>query len=82
MLCYTIFMLCYAMVYVVKDKHRASVAMHQHKNPYHGGSEIFNFGKLFLGHSYYSLGLSDLCMGMKIFIEKMYLSYITSMATH
>ena len=55
--------------------------MPQHKNPCHGGSEIYNFGKLFLGHNYFSLGLSDLCMGMKLFIEKNYLSYITSKAT-
>ena len=34
-----------------------------HKNP--GGLEIYNFGKPFLGHHNYILGLSDLCLGVE-----------------
>ena len=39
-----------------------------HKNPCLRGHKIYNFGKVFLGHHYYILGLSDLCVGVeKIF---------------
>ena len=34
----------------------------QHKNPCSGDNSIYNFGKLFLGHHYYTLNLSDLCL--------------------
>ena len=36
-----------------------------------GGHEISNFGRSFLGHHYYILGLSDQCLGVenKIFKE-------------
>ena len=30
-----------------------------HKKPCPGGREINNFGRPFLGHHYYTLGLSD-----------------------
>ena len=36
-----------------------------HKNPSPGGHEIYNFGTPFLGHHYYILNLSDLCVGVK-----------------
>ena len=29
------------------------------------GHEIYNLGRPFLGHYYYILGLSDLCMGVE-----------------
>ena len=50
-----------------------------HKNPCPRGHEIYNFGRPFLGHHYYILGLSDLCLGVetKIFKEIMYFHYIT-----
>ena len=32
----------------------------QHKNPYPGGHEIYNFGTPFLGHQYYLLSLYEL----------------------
>ena len=39
-----------------------------HKNPCPTGHEIYNFTLPFLGHHYYILGLSDLCLGLeKIF---------------
>ena len=34
-----------------------------HKNHCLRGHEIYNFGRPFLGHHYYILGLSDLCLG-------------------
>ena len=34
-----------------------------HKNPSLGGLEIYNFVKLFSGHHYYILSLSELCPG-------------------
>ena len=42
-----------------------------------------NFGRPFLGHYYYILSLSDICMGveMKIFQEIMHFHYMTYMAT-
>ena len=50
------------------------MATPEHKNPYPGGHEVYNFGRLFLGHHYYKLGLSDLCLGVekKIFKEIMH----------
>ena len=30
------------------------------KNSRPGGDEIYNFGRLFLGHNYYTLSLSDI----------------------
>ena len=44
------------------------------QEPLPRGHEIYNFGRLFLGHHYYILGLSDLCLGVekKILKEIMY----------
>ena len=54
----------------------------QHKNTFHGGHEIYNFGGPFLIHYYYTLSLSDLCLGVEmIFKEIMYFDYITIIAT-
>ena len=36
------------------------MATPQHKNPYPGGHEIYNFGRPFLGHHYYLLSLYEL----------------------
>ena len=36
-----------------------------HQNPCPGGHEIYNMGTPFLGHQYFILSLSDLCMGVK-----------------
>ena len=33
----------------------------QHKNPYHRGHEIYNFGRPFLSHYNYALSLSESC---------------------
>ena len=41
------------------------MATPQHKNPCRGGHEFYNFGRLFLGHHYYKLSLSDLCLGIE-----------------
>ena len=59
------------------------MAMPQHKNPCLGGHEIYNFGRPFLGHHYYILSLSDLCLGVekKICKEIMYFNFMTYMAT-
>ena len=58
------------------------MATPQHKNPDPGGHEIYNFGRPFLGHHYYILGLSDLCLGVekKIVKEIMQIQYMTPMA--
>ena len=54
------------------------MVMPQHKNPCVGGNEINNFGRHFLGHHKYILGLSDLCLGVekKIFKQIMHLKNI------
>ena len=36
-----------------------------HKNPCPESHEIYNFVRPLLGHHYYILSLSDLCMGVK-----------------
>ena len=48
-----------------------------------GGHEIYNFGRPFLGHHYYTLSLSDLCLGVEKTIVKeiMHFHYMTYMAT-
>ena len=47
------------------------------------GHEIYNFGRPFLGHHYYIISLSDLCLGAekKIFKEIMHFHYMTYKAT-
>ena len=41
-----------------------------HKNICPGGHEMYNFGRPFLGHHYYIISLSDLCLGIEnIFYE-------------
>ena len=50
----------------------------QHKNRCPGGHESNNFNRPFLGHYYYILSLSDLCLGVeKIFKVVMYFQYMT-----
>ena len=48
------------------------MAMNQHKKPCEVGHEIYNFGRPFLGHYYYTLSLSELRPGIekKIFLKK------------
>ena len=41
------------------------MATPQHKKPCPIGHEIYNFGRPFLGHDYYIISLSDLCLGIK-----------------
>ena len=45
--------------------------------------EIYNFGRPFLGHHYYKLGLSDLCLGVEKMILKEIVQFpdMTYMAT-
>ena len=59
------------------------MATPQHKNPCPGGHEIYNFGRPFLGHHYYSLGLYDLRLGVekKMVKEIMHFHYLTYMTT-
>ena len=54
-----------------------------HKNPCSGGNSIYNFGKLFLGHHYYTLNLSVLCLSeeKKILRELMHFHSMTYLAT-
>ena len=54
------------------------MAMPERKNPCPGGHESYNFGRLFLGHHYFILSVSDLCLGVekKIFKEIMHFYYI------
>ena len=52
-----------------------------HQNPSPGVDDIYNFGRPFLGHHYYILSLSDLCLGVKkIFKGIMHIHYMTYMA--
>ena len=53
------------------------------KPPAPGVMKFTIFGRPFLGHHYYILGLSDLCLGVekKIFKEIMHFYYMTYMAT-
>ena len=54
----------------------------QHTNPYPGGHEINNFDRLFLGHDYYTLSFSDLCLiEEKILTEIMHFHNMTYLAT-
>ena len=42
--------------------------LHDHtldKNPCPGGHKIYNFGRHFLGHYYYTLSLSESCLGVE-----------------
>ena len=72
---------------ILKEKmhfyHITYMATPQHKNPCPGRYEIYNFGRPFLGHHYFILTLSDICLGVekKIFRELMYFHYITYMVT-
>ena len=54
--------------------------MHIHYNDFY---KIYNFGRPFLGHHYYTLGLSDQCLGVekKIFKEIMQFHYMTYIVT-
>ena len=47
------------------------MAMPLHMNPCPQGNEFYNLGSPFLGHHYYILSLSNLCLGVekKIFKE-------------
>ena len=40
-----------------------------HNNPCPGGHEIYNFGRPFLGHHYYTLSLYGPCSGVEKFIN-------------
>ena len=48
------------------------MATPQHKTPYPGVHEIYNFGRPFLGHHYFIHSLSDLCLE----VEKIFKKYI------
>ena len=53
--------------------HTTYMATPLHKNPCPGGHEIYNFGRPFLVHHYYIIGLSDLYLSEeKIFKEIMH----------
>ena len=54
----------------------------KHRNPSLGNHEIYNSGRPFLGHHYYSLSLSELCprVEKKIFKEIIHFHYMTYMA--
>ena len=47
-------------------------------NPCPGGHETYNFGRPFLGHRYYILSLSDLCMGVE---KKIFIGHIATPCT-
>ena len=55
----------------------------KHKNSCLGRHEFYNFGRLVLGHYYYSLSLSDLCLEVEMTILKriMHFYYVTYLAT-
>ena len=41
------------------------MAMHQHKNPCPRGHIIYNLGRPFLGHQYYTLSLTEAGLGVE-----------------
>ena len=47
--------------------------------PLDTGHDIYNFGRLFLGHHYYTLGLFGQCLGVekKLFEETMHFHHMT-----
>ena len=53
------------------------------KNPCTGGREIYYLGRLFFGHHYYTLTLSDLRLNekKKILLEIMHVHYMTYLVT-
>ena len=53
------------------------MATPQHKNPRPGGHIIYNFGKPFLVHHYYTLSLTEPCPGVekRIFLLKKYIKF-------
>ena len=56
--------------------------MPQQRNPCPGGHEIYNFGGPFLRQYYYTVSLSDLCLGEEtVFKEIMDFHFITNMAS-
>ena len=52
------------------------------QEPLPRGHKIYNFGRPFLSHHYYTLSLSDICLGVekKIFKEIMHFYYMAYMA--
>ena len=50
--------------------HFKTLAMPQYKNLCLGGHKIYNFGRPFLDHHYYFLSLSDLCLGVEMFLQE------------
>ena len=58
------------------------IHIHYNDSYSHGVHEIYNFGRPFLGHDYYILSLSDLCLGVKkIFKGTMHFHFMTYIAT-
>ena len=55
------------------------MAMPYYKTPCPGGHEIYNFSRPFLGHHYFIVSFSDICLGIekKIFKELMHFYYMT-----
>ena len=87
----TIYLLCFSMPgRRVEDFKRNNVFSQydiyshaQAHKPLPQGHEIYNFGRTFLGHHYYFLSLSDLCLGVekKFFKGIMHFHYKIYMAT-
>ena len=46
------------------------MAMPKHQNPCPWSNEIYNLGRFFLLHHYYTLSLSDICLGVEKMIYK------------
>ena len=59
------------------------MAMPKQKNPCPRVHEIYNLSRLFLGHYYYALSLSDLCLVVekKIFKEILHFQSMNYVAT-
>ena len=49
----TLYLVCLIYIWVQRRFYMTYIAMPQHKNLCPGGHEIYNFGRLFLGHHYY-----------------------------
>ena len=51
------------------------MATPQHKNPCLGGHEIYNLGRPYLGHYYYTLSFYEPCHGVKKIFKEIHINF-------
>ena len=74
---YLLIYLIHALVWTRRGEellHVQYITTPQHKNSYPVGNLIYNSGRLFIGHHYFTFSLSDLCLSeeKRILKELMY----------